>query len=113
MWRVPVLEKIAELPVDAGCMIVGDPCYFMTADNTDHFKGTWYEFCDQVLRKMEVGPNKGTTTYQAEGSNMPAAAIVQTGYGDGSYPVYIERNKDGRVIKLIVDFDPSDEEDDG
>jgi hypothetical protein len=33
-----------------------------------------------------------------------AGVAVSSGYGDGCYPVYAHYNKDGRVIKVEVDF---------
>jgi len=41
------------------------------------------------------------------------AVAFSTGYGDGLYPVYVQLNDDGRVAKVIIDFegdlDPEDE----
>jgi hypothetical protein len=37
-----------------------------------------------------------------------------TGFGDGSYPVYVEYNREGRISRLIVDFveEETDEDED-
>ena len=36
--------------------------------------------------------------------------VVTTGWGDGQYPVYIERSDEGRVAKVVIEF--INEEDD-
>lgn len=35
---------------------------------------------------------------------VPLGVVTNTGYGDGIYPVYIRRNKDGRVAELVIKF---------
>ena len=30
--------------------------------------------------------------------------VTHTGYGDGVYPVYIRKDKDGRVAELVIKF---------
>jgi hypothetical protein len=33
------------------------------------------------------------------------AVVFNTGYGDGYYPVYVKYNEDGRVVKVVIDFE--------
>jgi hypothetical protein len=33
------------------------------------------------------------------------AVVFNTGYGDGIYPVYVQMNEDGRVSKVVIDFE--------
>lgn len=108
-------EKIGELHVDAGCMVFGDPCYFATPDCPNTFMEPWSIFCDKVLNGMdapdpETGQPRQYTEFDPESPG--TALIVHTGYGDGTYPVYVER-KHGRILRIAVDFDPEpeDEED--
>jgi len=36
---------------------------------------------------------------------MHSAVVFSTGYGDGVYPVYVQMNEDGRVSKVVIDFE--------
>lgn len=97
--------------VDAGLCWIGDPCYILHKDK-DNFPSTvlgtnWHEFCDKI------GP-LNTLGYQA----FPYAlghdglgVCVSTGFGDGLYPVYVEKTEDGRVARVIVEFINHDDRD--
>jgi hypothetical protein len=46
-----------------------------------------------------------TVTGQLTGdSGAPLGFVTNTGYGDGVYPVFVRRNKDGRVAELVIKF---------
>lgn len=77
-------EDVGEVGVDSGLIWIGDPCY----------QGI------SVEKGFFDGPKPKEYT---EGVCTP------TGYGDGSYRVYVQR-KDGRVMKIMVDFDREEEE---
>ncbi len=32
------------------------------------------------------------------------AVVFSSGYGDGFYPVYAEKNKDGRIVRITIDM---------
>lgn len=92
MW-----ETIGYLPVDAGCLMLIDPCYVLDdqelmaeAANEDR-----HVYLDEVCTEWDK--------YKpiVKGLGM----LVETGYGDGSYPVQIKRNSDGRVAEVRVKFD--------
>ena len=84
-------EQIGYMSVDAGLCWVGDPCYIMGSD-ASHGVGDWDAFCDSLT-------DKGHSEPLGEGVGF----AVTTGYGDGSYPVYIEKDN-GRVKSITVDF---------
>lgn len=86
-------EKIGEVGVDSGQMLLGDPCYWM--------KGEAYsKICDEDGQiNYEMGhPGKGVK--------------VMSGYGDGTYDVFVTTNKEGRVMKMEVIFIADDEDSD-
>ena len=45
-------------------------------------------------------------------STDPMAVVSTTGYGDGYYSVFAEMDENGRVAKLIIDFENEIEADD-
>ncbi|AWN07355.1 hypothetical protein SEA_NABI_61 [Streptomyces phage Nabi] len=94
--------KIGMVSVDSGTVFVGDPCYTVTGDASNHVE-TWREWCDRSPFGAfpfdvtePVGPGLGLS--------------IPTYWGDGGYPVYAEI-ENGRVKRVTIDFDPSFEED--
>lgn len=90
-------QEVGEIGVDAGLCWIGDPCYCVTPDADEHPAKTWYEFCDKL-------DDNGVTQWNYKAGHPGLGVSVQTGYGDGVYPVYIKRNKEGRVIEVKVVF---------
>jgi len=89
-------EQIGYMSVDAGLCWVGDPCYIMGRD-ASHGVKEWDKFCD-TLQEQRCHDN-GYSEPLGDGVGF----AVTTGYGDGSYPVYIEKDN-GRVTSITVDF---------
>jgi len=111
--RVNGRYKVGQVGVDAGMVMVGDPCYL------DKF--TDHEYDDA---KVEAQKASGKYDYSYSGacaatlSNNSAgqlgrgdAVAVSSGYGDGVYPVYATYNHEGRIVKLEVIFDADSDED--
>lgn len=90
--------KIGEVGVDAGMLMVGDPCYFVGRDASinDHCK-TWNQACDEVF--CAPGSAGRDTPMDVYGLGL----AISTTYGDGTYPVYLETSKSGKR-RLIVDL---------
>ena len=89
-------ERIGSVGVDSGTMMLGDPCY-ISDDKRLHSNKGWSKFCEEIFTKQfdsmgytQIG--RGT------------AVVTETGYGDGEYPVYITRSREGRVKSLTVVF---------
>lgn len=103
-------EKIGYVHVDAGMVFVGDPCYTMPDDA--HLRdqvADWSKFCDAIIEDLQekgyASPLKNE--YISEGLGL----VVESGYGDGTYSVYIERDPhEGRPARLIVEFISEDDD---
>jgi hypothetical protein len=96
------LEQVAAIGVDSGLIMIADPCYHVHADEFPTCLGrSWGEFIDTVHdnEKDEV-----TRLWFNKGHDGLGAVIRPTG-GDGTYPVYVERNSEGEVRRVIIDFD--------
>lgn len=76
-------EDVGEVGVDSGLIWIGDPCYIGVPAPKGFFGGP---------QPMEY----------------PEGVLTPAGYGDGSYRVYVQR-KDGRVMKIMVDFAQEEE----
>jgi len=112
-------KLIGHVNVDAGMVMVGDPCYL-----------TRWKINRDTMDIGEGRPGPYTYTYEGacngsmnsdQGAELGNgdAIVVRSGYGDGTYPAFVEYTdgKDGwgrRVKCLIVEFvsDDADEDDD-
>lgn len=108
-------EKIGNLPVDAGCILLSDPCYVLPDSrypNEDEQVEIPYDYAT-MLEEMKVAEWPRVFNVQPKNYSNPLGLIVESGYGDGLYPVYAKFNKEGRLIQVMIDFDEDwDEEDD-
>ena len=98
-------KLIGHMSVDAGLCWVGDPCYVMGSDSS-HGVSDWDEFCSKITEMKHHAAPLGDGIGFA----------ISTGFGDGSYPVYIETSDEGewgeRVKSITIDFIGDEEEDD-
>lgn len=116
-------EKIGELPVDSGQMLLGDPAYVLpdevfeelikTTDlnTTGALKG--YSLVPEKLIRDTMGYKKCLNTYE----HPNAAYKIQTGFGDGVYEVFVKRQDHkefgSRISELkIVFLDENDNAED-
>lgn len=107
------MELIGHIGVDSGQVMIGDPCYL------ESWKG--HEFTSLQKDGVVAAPTEEysydgacTATCSKEGVGIlekGLAAVVQSGYGDGEYPVYVKRDSVGRVIRLVIEFDERNEGD--
>ena len=91
-------KLIGHVGVDAGMIMVGDPCYFVGDDATIHERcKTWEQACDQVFCKEDFNRDTPMDVYGL-------GIAIATTYGDGCYPVYLETTKSGKR-RLIVNLE--------
>jgi hypothetical protein len=88
--------------VDSGQAMVGDPCYLDQWKTNEgepwNLEGKVGEYSYQGVSATTIESNYG------EVGGFSAVAF-STGYGDGVYPVYVQLNEDGRVSKVVIDFE--------
>lgn len=96
-----VWEKVGYIGVDAGLCWVGDPCYILHQSPeefpSESLGKTWHEFCDKLTDGQQV------TSFPYALGHEGLGVAVNTGYGDGTYPVYVTK-EDGRIAGVFVDF---------
>ena len=85
-------EHIGNISVDAGCIQLGDPCY------THEEAGNWADYCSNELSKID--DNNKQYTNIGDG----IAVVVNSGHGDGSYPVTVTRSRNGNIASVTVTF---------
>jgi hypothetical protein len=100
-----IIKQLGIVGVDSGQIIITDPCYIGS------------EWKDNEYDQGEPGDySYGGACQTADGEKLGgqlnfnighagAGVVVRSGYGDGTYPVYALYNDEGRVSKLIVDFE--------
>jgi hypothetical protein len=105
------LEYIGSFAVDSGQAMVGDPCYL---DQWKTNEGEEWKLEGKVGQYSYQGASATTlenTGTMVLGSNQ--AVAFSTGWGDGLYPVWAKFNDEGRVVKVVIDFEGDlDEEQD-
>lgn len=95
-------ELIGYVAVDSGQVLLVDPCYLSAWRNGDynpnHKDGNHYEqACEITLKEAGAG--------EILISGVAGTGVVSGTYdGDGQYPVYAERDKDGRIKSLTIKF---------
>ena len=96
--------------VDSGQAMVGDPCYL---DNWDTNKNDDWNTDGKEGQYSYHGASATTIANSYGELGNGTAVVFNTGYGDGLYPVYVQINDDGRVSKVVIDFEGDlDEEQD-
>lgn len=96
--------------VDSGQAMVGDPCYLNDWDTNN---GDQWEPEKHAHEYSYQGASNTTLSANFGEIGGGKAVVFSTGYGDGTYPVYVKVNEDDRVTMVVIDFegelDPDDE----
>jgi hypothetical protein len=98
---------IGHAPVDAGCVLIIDPCYLRDVLLKDDERvEKWYD--QTVVDQIDNAKNQHWPV-MASGNNVkiegiPLGHLIITGRGDGSYPVEIRYNADGTVAEVRIRF---------
>lgn len=104
--------RVAYIDVDAGVVWVGDPCYSLTAES-QYTPKTWHEFCCQTFDEESTVAKGVNAPLKNRGLYDEGLGIeISSGYGDGTYPVYVKYMKDDlfgddrdiRVKAVLIDF---------
>jgi hypothetical protein len=89
---------IGQVGVDSGSLLISDPSYI-----NDHFS---IEGEDIFKIYPDKDRHKQISTQATKNTiKIPIAMTVQTGWGDGVYPVTAHYDKDGRIAKIEINFE--------
>jgi hypothetical protein len=109
-YTIDELTLVGSIAVDSGQAMVGDPCYL---DGWNTNEGDEWNLEGKIGDYSYHGASATTLATNAGELGIGKAIVFNTGYGDGYYPVYIQLNDDGRVSKVVIDFEGElDEEQD-
>lgn len=100
--QVTDLVLVGSFAVDSGQAMVGDPCYL---DGWKTNEGEEWNLEGKVGEYSYHGASATTLAGNAGELGIGSAVVFNTGYGDGYYPVYVQLNSDGRVSKVVIDFE--------
>lgn len=79
-------KKVGVVGVDSGCILLGDPCYWIKGDEYDKEVCSDWDKSKQI--KFDLGHNgKGV--------------LVSSGFGDGCYEVFVNEQDYGEFGKRI------------
>lgn len=101
------LKLVGHIDVDAGLCWVGDPCYIVASK--DLRWDDWGDFCRELFAKRESQQVHSFAHNKGHGG---MGVAVSTGYGDGTYPVYVRYGDEGRAMEVRVVFDEAGEDED-
>jgi len=96
------LTYVGSFSVDSGQAMVGDPCYL---DQWKTNEGEDWDLEGKVGDYSYQGASATTLASSAGELGISTAIVFNTGYGDGLYPVYVKYDNDGRVVKVVIDFE--------
>lgn len=99
-------KLLGRVSVDSGQVMVGDPCYLHDW-KANRFDVPHGEVTPQPTGEYSYDGACRETLYEDAGGGELGnglAVAVQSGYGDGTYPVYAEYYGDGRVKRITVEF---------
>lgn len=100
------LVQVGSVPVDSGQIMIVDPCYVLDGEldfDIDHERVI---SDNPYSRACAASMSEDLATTFSTGGNMHDAVCSSTAWGDGMFPVYAEKDSKGRVLRLIIDFDP-------
>jgi hypothetical protein len=110
MIKTDTLILAGQIGIDSGQAMVGDPCYL---DEWQTNKNDEWDIENKQGEYSYHGACATTLENKYGQLGMGSAVVFNTGYGDGLYPVYVQLNNDGRVSKVVIDFEGDlDEEND-
>lgn len=108
--KAKVIERkmIGKIDVDSGQVMVGDPCYlsdwidndFDVRTKPDPEEFSYNQACHATTSEYQAGVVAGK------------AIASSTMWGDGSYPVYIEYNQKNEPLRMIIEFEYDEEDED-
>ena len=87
--------------VDSGQAMIGDPCYLEEWKTNE---GEEWNLEGKENQYSYQGASATTIKMDAGTLGTDTAVVLSTGYGDGTYPVYVHYNEDGRILMALIDM---------
>jgi hypothetical protein len=87
--------------------LLSDPCYVLPDSRYEEDGKPVkipYDY-KTMLKEMEEQDWPRELKIKPKGYDIPLGIIVESGYGDGEYPVFAKYNREGRLVKVMIDFD--------
>jgi len=105
----PERIKAGVVGVDSGQLVIMDPCYLglqVGPDDLDYPEDPDYPEHERCLDEVSTLKVEGTAKQLNYQMGHPGLAVGVAGFGgDGTYPVYIEKGEDGRVQRVVIEFE--------
>lgn len=79
-------ELVGQCGVDSGQMMFVDPCYVL--NDKDY---------DELLKQRKIQGQMNACKFKK-------GIVSNTWMGDGNYHVYVQKDKEGRVERMMIDF---------
>jgi len=98
-------KLVGHFGVSAGLCWIGDPCYILHTENglPKTLGKDWGDFCNGLGEDYPT-----LKSYGYEAGHEGLGICVDTGFGDGSYPVYARVTEEAgwgkRVAQIFIDF---------
>ena len=96
-------RKIGIAGVDAGVLMIIDPCYVKDLHDL-HSADTWEKFCEEVIQPLWQPPNLGGQIPMARRMPMGGGGVIVSTGGDGGFPVYASYDEYGMITKVEIIF---------
>lgn len=100
------LGYVGHIGIDSGQAMVGDPCYL---DEWKTNEGEEWDLEGKIGQYSYQGASATTIKNNMGELGGGRAVVFSTGYGDGSYPVYVSLDENNRVAKVVIDFTGEEE----
>jgi hypothetical protein len=98
-----MLKLIGKFGVDSGQAMIGDPCYLDSWQTWESEKEPFENHKNKKGEFSYLGACNATLENSYGELGHGSAVVFNTGFGDGSYPVYAQINE-GIVEKIVIDF---------
>ncbi len=95
-------EYVGMVGVDSGQLMIVDPCYVDAGTPENRREGFSYDrWLTQLFNDHDV--NSTHKALGVEWDILPGGAVIApTAYGDGGYPVFVRKNREGFIVAMQV-----------
>jgi len=92
-------QRVGYVAVDSGHLWISDPGYVLhTSDRPQALGADWDEFAEKLIAA------DGAVPFHFNDGRPGLGVAVESGLGDGVYPVEVHRSADGTITMLTITF---------